>query len=153
VPKYEQHLKNVPRRNSSKRKPSWSPSSDADWNANKAKNQGSKDKNVDSRDAFIKPKWVMSKSSQGSSSSSHLKFKPKAKGSPNSKSSVEVPIRSNKRPKPDYRWVPKVPVSPNSPDILSCNLNDKQDMSWDRVHHIDSNGKPSYKMDWVPKTN
>ena len=116
---------NVPRRKYSKRRnSSMSRSSDGDWNADNAKNQASRDmtnKKPDSRDAFTKPKWVMSNSSQGSSSSSHLKFKPKAKGSPYSKSSVEAPIRSNKRPKPDYRWVPKVPASksPNRPVIPS----------------------------------
>ncbi|KAL4554303.1 hypothetical protein LXL04_039582 [Taraxacum kok-saghyz] len=88
VPYYAQNWQNMPRRKSSKiGNSSRSCSSDGDWNTDKAKNQASRDmknKNHDSRDAFIKPKWVRSKSSQGSSYSSHLKFKPKAKGSSNS---------------------------------------------------------------------
>jgi hypothetical protein len=159
VPYYAQNWQNVPRRKSSKRGNfSRSRSSDGDWNADKAKNQASRDMTnmrQDSRDAFTKPKWVRSKSSQGSSSSSHLKFKPKAKGRPNSKSSVETPMRSNKRHKPDYRWVPKVPASNkrHNPVITSCSLSNKQDMVWEQVPCVDGNGKPSYKMDWVAKTN
>ena len=81
VPYYAQNWQNVPRRKSSKRGHfSRSRSSDGDWNADKAKNQASRDitnMKHDSRDAFTKSKWVRSKSYQGSSSSSHLKFKPK----------------------------------------------------------------------------
>ena len=35
----------------------------------------------------------------------------------------------------------------------TCKLNDKQDMSWEKVTSVDRNGKPSHKMDWVPKSN
>ncbi|KAL4564363.1 hypothetical protein LXL04_028424 [Taraxacum kok-saghyz] len=61
----------MPRRKSSKRRnTSLSRSSDGDWNADKTNNQASRDmtnKKPDSRDDFTKPKWVRSKSSQGSS--------------------------------------------------------------------------------------
>ena len=127
----------------------------------RAKKQTPKDrrnKKVDSRDNLTKPNSVKSKSSQGSSSNSHLKNKPKAKGGPNSNSSVETPIRSNSNVhnlhKANYRWVPKVldPKFANIPDAFSF-LSDKQDMSWERVKCLDDDGKPSFKMDWVPITN
>ncbi|KAL4556313.1 hypothetical protein LXL04_038960 [Taraxacum kok-saghyz] len=130
VPKYAQYLKNVPKRYSSKRKPSRSHSTDSDWNVNKAKTRTLPDKNQthirksNLRDSSTKPKSVRSKPYQRPSHSQHLKPKPKSKGRPNSKSSVEAPIRSNKRPKPDYRWVPKVPTSKShqNPVITSCSL-------------------------------
>ena len=54
------------------------------------------------------------------------------------------PTRLDKRPKPIYRYVPKVPASKSSnhPVITSFILSDKQDMVWDRVKQADRNGKP-----------
>ena len=107
------------------------------------------------RDSSTKPKSVRSKPSQRPSHSQHSKQKAKSKSRPNSKSSVEAPIRLTKRPKPIYRWVPKVqaPTSSNNPVTTSFNLHDKQGMSWEKVPYVDGNGKPNVKMDWVPKNN
>ena len=107
------------------------------------------------RDDYTKPKSVRSKSSQRSSQSQHSKQITRSKGKLNSKSSVAAPIRLISRPKPAYRWIPKVPVVkiPNVIVTTVCNLNDKQDMSWEKVKSVDRNGKPSHKMDWVPKSN
>ena len=109
----------------------------------------------DERDNFTKPNSVKSSSSQGSSSSSHLKNKPKAQGGQNSSSSVETPIRLNYNlHKTDYRWVPKSLASKLTHNpVVSSILSYKQDMPWEQVKHVDGNGKPSFKMDWVPKTN
>ena len=121
----------------------------------KAKNQTPMDKNQtpknkkgmlaqksSSRDAPVKPRPVRSKSSRQPASSS--------------KSSAEAPIGSNKKwVKPEYRWVPKVktPNSSNDSNISLSFVCDKQDMSWERVPCKDDKGRPSFKMDWVPKTN
>ena len=111
----------------------------------KAKNQnpmgkkGMSAKKPNPRDAPVKPK---SKSSQRPTSSS--------------KESTEPPIRSKKKwVKPNYKWVPKVqsPKSPNDSNISSSSVCDKQDMSWERAPCKDDKGRPSFKMDWVPKTN
>ena len=132
-----------------------------DQKINKANGQRPKgqkdnrDKTCNSRDGQTKPNSVRSKSSQSSSHSSHLRNKPKAKGGPNSKSSVVAPIRSNKKiVKPKYQWVQKRPKSTNSDSSVnsSCVSSDKQDMSRKSVSSVDSNGKPSVKMDWVPRT-
>jgi len=114
-----------------------------------------KDKKPDSRDNLTKPNSVRSNTSPGSSSGSHLKSKPNAKGSPVSKSSVEAPTRlNNNLHKATHRWVPKGLVSKlTHTPVVSSILSDKQDMSWEQVKHVDGNGRPSFKMDWVPKTN
>ena len=155
VPYYAQGWQNAPRGRYSKRNPSRSRSDNSDWNAQKAKNQTPKDKHPNpkgkkemsankpsSRDAPVKPRPVRSKSSRQTASSS--------------KASVEAPIGSNKKwVKPEYRWVPKVktPKSSNDSNISSSSVCDKQDMSWERVSCVDEKGRPSFKMDWVPKTN
>ena len=112
------------------------------WPKNRKPKKKQKDMKVDSKDTFSKPSSVKTTSSQGSSSNSYLKNKPKAKGGPDSKSSVETPIRSNH--KPNYRWIPKIDTS--------CCLSNEQDMSWEPVLVLDGDGEPSVKMDWVPKT-
>ncbi|KAL4583301.1 hypothetical protein LXL04_007871 [Taraxacum kok-saghyz] len=133
MPVHPHHLKNISKGDSSNRKSSRPCSNDSDWNANKAKTRTLPDKNQphfgksNLRDSLTKPKSVRSKPSQRPSHSQHLKPKPKSKGRPISKSSVEAPIPLTKRPKPIYRWVPKVqaPTSPNNPVTTSFNLHDK----------------------------
>ena len=152
VPYNAQGWKNAPSGRYFKRNPSRSRSDNGDWNAQKAKNQSYKAKNLNPkgkkgmsakkpnpRDAPVKPK---SKSSQRPAS--------------NSKSSAKAPIRSKKKwVKPNYRWVPKVqsPKSTNDSNISMSSVCDKLDMSWEKVSCVDDKGRPSFKMDWVPKTN
>ena len=133
-------------------------SQDQSQKSRKRTSQDKKDtpnRKPDPRDNSTKPAKVKSSSSQGSSSSSHLKNKPKAQGGQNSSSSVETPIRLNYNlHKTDYRWVPKSLASKLTHNpVNSSILSDKQDMSWERVKQVDGNGKPNFKMDWVPKTN
>ena len=147
VPYYAQGQQNMSRGRSTKKNHSRS-RSDGDWNADKAKRQK----------AMVKRDRTPG-SSQGSSSSSHLRKKPKATGGPNSKSSAEKPIRLNNNVlKPNYQWVPKSKLSKlpkaqksKSSDIpvKSSNiLSDPQVMSWESVLTVDSDGKPSVKIDW-----
>ena len=161
MPKFQEHLKNVSKRNSPIRKSPRSYSNDSNWNENNTKTRTLTNKHKipfrksTLRDDYTKPKTVRSKSSQRPSQRQHSNQIPKLKGKLNSKSSVAAPIRFISRPKPDYRWIPKVLVvkTPNVIIPTVCNLNDKQDMSWETVNSVDSDGKPSHKMDWVPKSN
>ena len=94
------------------------------------------------RDDPVKQRPVRSKSSQRPTS--------------RSKASTEPPIRSKKKwVKPNYKWVPKAhsPKSSNDSNISTSSVCDKQDMSWEKVPCVDDKGRPSFKMDWVPKTN
>ena len=94
------------------------------------------------RDAPLKQRPVRSKSCQWPTSKS--------------KASTEPPIGSKKKwVNPNYKWVPKAhsPKSTNDSNISSSSVCDKQDMSWEKVPCKDENGQPSFKMDWVPKTN
>ncbi|KAL4571185.1 hypothetical protein LXL04_017938 [Taraxacum kok-saghyz] len=99
VPVHAHHLKNISKGVSPKRKPSRPCCNDSDWNANKAKTRTLPDKiqthfiKSNLRDSSSKPKSVRSKPSQRPSHSQHSKQKAKSKGRPNSKSSVEAPIR------------------------------------------------------------
>ncbi|KAL7583467.1 hypothetical protein Lser_V15G43948 [Lactuca serriola] len=148
VPYYKQGWQNVPRGKFSKKNPSRSHSRNGDWNMKKTNNQspkvqkGMSDKMPNSRDFSVRQRSVRSKSSRRLVSSS--------------KASAEPSIRSNKKwVKLDYRWVPKVltPKSSNDSNISSSSVSDKQDMSWERVHCVDDNGQPSFKLDWVPNSN
>lgn len=165
VPYYAQGRKSVPRGRFSRRNSSRSRSSDSDWNANKAMNQASTDRKSkkvvkpDSRDTSAKPKSIQSrsvtpKSSQGSSSSHRwLHRRSKSKDNTASKSNVNAPVCvRNKIFKPNYRWVPKCPVSQSSKSTLNSSF-DSRDMIWQQVSCVDLNGQPSVTMDWVPKSN
>jgi Zinc knuckle len=154
---YEQDWISVPSGRVFRRHPSCS-RSNGDWNVDKAKRQKAKDNRDmtwNSRDGKTKPNSVRSKSSQSSFHSSHLQNKPRVKGTPNSKSSVAAPIRSNHNfIKPNYRWVPKGSMSKLSKTPVNSlhSISDQQDMSWEKVISVDTNGKPSVRMDWVPKS-
>ena len=91
------------------------------------------------------------------------RFRPKSV-KPNSAKSVPKPVPkpcvnpsicvSNKVLKPNYRWLPKGSRSQNSSSTTSsvCSIFDTQDMTWQSVSSLNNCGKPSYVMDWVPKS-
>ena len=148
VPYYAQGWNNATRGRFYKRNPSRPCSVNGDRNAKKGKNQTLKvkkempAKKPNSKDAPMKPRPVKAKPSQRPVSSS--------------KTSIEASIRSNRKwVKPNYKWVKKVhtPKSSNDSNISSSSICDKKDMSWERITCTNDKGQPSFKMDWVPKTN
>src|SRR6187200_1479378 len=159
VPVHAHHLKNLSKGDYAKRKPFRSGSNDSDWSANKTKTKilktGQQIYVGESGPREGCPKMVRQKPSQRRPVNHRLEQKPTKKGKTNVSSSVVQPTRSDKRPKPIYRWVHKVPASKSSNHhvITSSILSDKQDMVWERVKQKDRNDEPGCKMDWVPKSN
>ena len=146
MPKHAHHLKNISKGDSFKRKSSRSCSNDSDWSENKTKTKILTTREQiyvrksGPREACDKPK-----PSQRRPVNRHSKQRPTNKGKSNVSSSVDQPTRLDKRPKPVYRWVLKVPTIPSS-DTPVQTLNNKQDMIWKSVRCVDRKGKPSHKM-------
>ncbi|KAL4587548.1 hypothetical protein LXL04_000419 [Taraxacum kok-saghyz] len=148
VPVHAHHLKNISKGDSFKRKSSRSCSNDSDWRANKTRtkdvlNLKSVLKNLvelihvrksGPREECAKPKMVRQKPSHRQPINHHSKQKPTKKGKTNVSSSMVQPTRLDKRPKPVYRWVAKVPAykSSNHPVITLSFVFNKQDMVWER---------------------
>ncbi|KAI3509102.1 hypothetical protein L1887_24128 [Cichorium endivia] len=108
---HEQVWQNVPKGRSHKRKRSRSRSQNKRFNDTNARNQTAQNKKPVSKDDYVLPNFVRSKSSQESTTSS----------SSNSRFNSNIPIWSkDKRFKSHYKWVPKGSVQKSS-DISPMN--------------------------------
>ena len=168
VPYYAQGWQKVPRGRSCKRNISKSNSGNTTKNSQQDKTTTKpKDKTVTRPDLRVDSTKSHSDRSISSPKSSSLSYKknmskkqqwipksiPKSKSKTNSKSKSKTPNRSNnKSSKPNYQWIPKV-AKLEEISVDSCNLTNEQSMCWEQVMKIDSNGKPSLSMDWVPVSN
>ncbi|KAL4573443.1 hypothetical protein LXL04_020249 [Taraxacum kok-saghyz] len=133
VPKHAHHLKNISKGDSFKRKSSRSCSNDSDWSANKTSTKILTTREqifvrkTGPREACAKPDMVKPRLSQKRPVNRHSKQRPTNKGKSYVLSSVIQSNRLDKRPKPVYRCVLKVPTIPSS-DTPVQTLNNKQDM-------------------------